>query len=258
MINTRRFRTAAISLAVLLTLTGCAGEEPPPPPPPPPAPAPEQPQPIDTRVSPEPSLEVQAPPSDVGKVATVLADQIVPLDSPGGEPVTELANPQREGVPLVFLVVGEEDDWLEVQLPIRPNGTNGWIRQDDVELKRLPYALEVSVDDRTVTLLEDGEEVQTFTAAVGTGDTPTPTGEYFLTELLRPTNDGYGPYAFGISAFSDVLNSFGGGPGQIGLHGTPDEGSVGEAVSHGCIRLFNDDITYLAEILPLGTPITIA
>lgn len=191
-------------------------------------------------------------------VATVVGDHISPLESPAGEPVTEFTNPMREGVPLVFLVVDEQDDWLEVQLPIRPNGSTGWIQHDEVDLKRLPYSLEVSVNDRTVTLLEDGEEVETYSAAVGTGDTPTPTGEYFLTELLRPTNDGYGPYAFGLSAYSDVLNSFGGGPGQIGLHGTPHEDTVGQAVSHGCIRLNNDAITYLAEILPLGTPITIA
>lgn len=94
-------------------------------------------------------------------------------------------------------------------------------------------------------------------AAVGTGDTPTPVGSFYLTELLAPTNSGYGPYAYGISAFSDVLNSFGGGPGQIGMHSTDDSGSI-EAASHGCIRLSNDDITYLAGILPLGTPITIS
>lgn len=251
---TRRLHTIAISSAALLLLAGCAGEEPPPPPP-----APVEQEPIETRVSSEPSPEEEEPlPSAVGKVATVLGDQVVPLDAPEGEPVTELSNPLREGVPLVFLVVDQEEEWLEVQLPIRPNGTTGWIREGEVDLKSLLYSLEVSVDARTVTLFEDGEEVKTFTAAVGTGDTPTPTGEYFLTELLRPTNDGYGPYAFGISAFSDVLNSFGGGPGQIGLHGTPDADSVGQAASHGCIRLFNEDITYLAEILPLGTPITIA
>lgn len=195
---------------------------------------------------------------NVGTVASVLGSQIVPLDTPDGEPVTELSNPTAIGAPLVFLVIGEQDDWLEVQVPIRPNGSTGWIRADEVQLNTLTYALEVSIEDRTVTLLQDGNRINTFNAAIGTGDTPTPTGEYFLTELLRPTNDGYGPYAFGVSAFSDVLNSFGGGPGQIGLHGTPDEDTIGQAVSHGCIRLNNEDITYLAEILPLGTPITIA
>ncbi|HEV7148765.1 MAG TPA: L,D-transpeptidase, partial [Pedococcus sp.] len=94
-------------------------------------------------------------------------------------------------------------------------------------------------------------------AATGTGGTPTPVGSFFLTELLAPTNPGYGPYAYGLSAFSDVLTSFGGGPGQIGLHGTSEAGSIGHSSSHGCIRLSNADITTLAKILPLGTPVNI-
>lgn len=85
-----------------------------------------------------------------------------------------------------------------------------------------------------------------------------PTGDYFITELLQPTNSGYGPCALGISAFSDVLNDFGGGVGQIGLHGTEDSDSIGQAVSHGSVRLRNEDITYLAGILPLGTPVHIS
>ena len=60
-----------------------------------------------------------------------------------------------------------------------------------------------------------------------------------------------------MSAFSEVLSTFGGGPGQIGLHGTDDEASIGQSVSHGCIRLSNADITELAQLLPLGTPLTI-
>ena len=255
MITNRRLRAAAVSLVAVLLLAGCSSDDPEPPPPPPPV---EQ-APIEARVSPDPTPATEEPePVHIGTVATVLGDAISPLDTPDGEPVTDFTNPMREGVPLVFLVVGEEDDWLEVQLPIRPNGSKGWVRADEVQLNTLPYALEVSIEDRTVTLYEQGEELQTFNAAIGTGDTPTPTGDYFLTELLRPTNDGYGPFAFGVSAFSDVLNSFGGGPGQIGLHGTPDADSIGQAASHGCIRLDNDDITYLAEILPLGTPISIA
>ncbi len=104
----------------------------------------------------------------------------------------------------------------------------------------------------------EGEElVDTFEAASGTGDTPTPLGTFYLVELLRPTNGGYGPYAYGLSGFSEVLDDFGGGPGQIWLHGTDDPDSIGRAVSHGCIRLSDEDITLLAETLPLGTPVVI-
>lgn len=254
MITHRRIGIAVVGLVAALLLAACAGEEPEAL-----TPTAEQ-APVDVSQSPEPTPVTEAPAPEsavIGTVASVVADAISPLDSPDGDPVADLTNPMREGVPLVFLVVGEQGDWLEVQLPIRPNGSTGWIRSSEVQLSTLTYALEVSIEDRTLSLLQDGEVLETYSAAVGTGDTPTPTGDYFLTELIRPTNAGYGPYAFGVSAFSDVLNSFGGGPGQIGVHGTPDEGSIGQAASHGCIRLNNDDITYLAGILPLGTPISI-
>ncbi|MBO1752679.1 L,D-transpeptidase [Actinotalea sp. BY-33] len=61
-----------------------------------------------------------------------------------------------------------------------------------------------------------------------------------------------------MSAFSEVLDEFLGGPGQIGLHGTDDAGSIGQAASHGCIRMSNEDITTLSTLLPLGTPIVIS
>jgi lipoprotein-anchoring transpeptidase ErfK/SrfK len=95
---------------------------------------------------------------------------------------------------------------------------------------------------------------------VGRAVTPTPTGRYYLTDLLRPPDPRgfYGPYAFGTSAHSRVLTSFAGGDGQVGLHGTNLPGALGHDVSHGCIRVTNDVITRLARTLPLGTPIVIA
>jgi lipoprotein-anchoring transpeptidase ErfK/SrfK len=76
--------------------------------------------------------------------------------------------------------------------------------------------------------------------------------------LKQPDPSGlYGPWAFGTSAFSDVLQSFGGGPGQIGLHGTNYPQGIGTDVSHGCIRMSNTNITRLAHVLPLGTPLSI-
>ncbi|HWS51061.1 MAG TPA: L,D-transpeptidase [Microbacterium sp.] len=243
-------RPAALIAAIVLTLavlTGCSS----------PTPAPtatssaEQAQPKPPSGTPEP-IEVS-----VAQVATAVGGEAVVLDSPDGTEVARFTNPIPSGAPLVFLVDESEGAWLRVKLPMRPNGSVGWVRKADVTLAAVDYSLEVSTAERSVTLLQDNVPVKTFSAAVGTGDTPTPLGSFYLTELLAPTNQGYGPYAYGISAFSDVLNSFGGGPGQIGMHGTDDSSSIGQAASHGCIRLNNDDITYLAGILPLGTPITI-
>ncbi len=145
-----------------------------------------------------------------------------------------------------------------MHLAQRPNGSTGWVKADAVQQHSLEYSLEASTEANTLTLLKNGQVVKSFSAATGTGGTPTPHGAFFLTELLEPTNEGYGPFAFGLSAFSDVLSSFGGGPGQIGLHGTDDVESIGQSASHGCIRLSNADITELANLLPLGTPITIS
>jgi lipoprotein-anchoring transpeptidase ErfK/SrfK len=95
---------------------------------------------------------------------------------------------------------------------------------------------------------------------VGTQDTPTPGGIYYIKELLQPPDPTtvYGPYAYGLSGFSDVLESFNGGEGVIGIHGNNDESSLGNDVSAGCIRMDNEQITELVEKpLPLGTPVEI-
>ncbi len=95
--------------------------------------------------------------------------------------------------------------------------------------------------------------------AVGTGDTPTPYGEFYLAELLEPPDPGgvYGPFAFGLSGFSEVLDSFAGGDGVVGIHGTDDPSALGRDVSHGCVRVLNDVIEDLAARVPLGTPVSI-
>jgi lipoprotein-anchoring transpeptidase ErfK/SrfK len=173
-------------------------------------------------------------------------------------PVTHtFDNPTSTGVPLTFAVLDRREGWLEVQLPVRPNGTTGWVEAQQVTVREVRHFLRVSTSANTLELYRDGELVEQFPVATGTGDTPTPLGTFYLTELVAPTNEGYGPFAYGISAYSDVLNEFLGGPGQIGLHGTDDAGSIGRAASHGCIRMDNDDITTLSALLPLGTPIEI-
>jgi lipoprotein-anchoring transpeptidase ErfK/SrfK len=100
--------------------------------------------------------------------------------------------------------------------------------------------------------------IKTFRVGIGTGRTPTPVGQFFLTSLFKLPDPGtvYGPYAYGLSGYSEVLKTWKLG-GIIGLHGTNDPGSIGRRSSHGCIRLNNRDIRALVKVLPLGTPIEI-
>ena len=243
--------TAVVLSAVLLA--GCSAPEDEPERPTPTASA----TPSASAPAPTPTLSADPAVPTSSTIASATGGSVEVHDGPDGAVVTTLSNPQPSGAPLVLLVVGQEGDWVNVALAQRPNGSTGWVPASAVSLTTTSYSLVASTSTNTLVLYDAGVEKKSFSVATGTGGTPTPTGSFYLTELLAPTNQGYGPYAYGLSAFSDALNSFGGGPGQIGLHGTDDESSIGQAASHGCIRLSNADISELAGMLPLGTPITI-
>ncbi|MFI6576759.1 L,D-transpeptidase family protein [Nocardiopsis sp. NPDC050513] len=194
-------------------------------------------------------------------IATVAGDAIDVRTEPGGDEVLEtLASPNDFGEDRTFLVERVEGDWLEVLLPIRPNGSTGWVRSDEVTLTSTEYRVEVDMSGFAFTVLEGEEEVRSGTIGTGESETPTPAGRYYFTELLEPPDpEGpYGVYAFGLSGFSDTLEQFAGGPGQLAVHGTNDEDALGRQVSHGCIRVSNDDVTWMAENLPIGTPVEIS
>jgi lipoprotein-anchoring transpeptidase ErfK/SrfK len=179
-----------------------------------------------------------------------------------GEPTATLDNPNENGAPLVFLVdemhLGGAT-WLKVLLPLRPNGSTGWVRASDVEVRRNPYRIDIALADHRLVVREGDAVVVDAPIGVGTASTPTPGGRYYLKELLQPPDPGgaYGPYAYGLSGFSNVLDEFNGGDGVIGIHGTNQPETIGTDVSHGCIRVDNDTISRMAEILPLGTPVHI-
>jgi hypothetical protein len=148
---------------------------------------------------------------------------------------------------------------VRVFVPLRPNGRRGWIRAQDVRFLVNPYHVTVRLHDRRLIVWRKGRVVLRTRIAIGRALTPTPAGKYYLTELLRQPNPrgAYGPWAFGTSAYSDVMQSFGGGPGQVGIHGTNRPGLIGTEVSHGCIRVRNAVIRRLARTLPIGTPVSI-
>lgn len=223
---------------------GSGGDAGPVPPPPGPAPA-------------EDPLPMRPP-----YVVAMSSAPVAVHDSPDEGSSARLLDPATEVAgQLVFLVKHDGADWLEVFLPIRPNGSTGWLRAGDVELYEHDYRIELFLSQRRLVLFEGSSVVLDEPIGVGAEQTPTPGGTYYLKELLRPPDPGgfYGPYAYGLSGFSNVLTDFAGGEGVIGLHGTNDPSSVGRNVSNGCIRLRNATITRLVEDigLPLGTPVLV-
>ena len=187
-------------------------------------------------------------------VAEAAVKSVAIYRSPSAKtPFMRLANPNADGGQLVFLVKHRAPGWEQVLLARRPNGTTGWVKHDSsVELVLDPYSVSVSLGAHRITVRKGSHVVLTAPAGVGRSVLPTPTGTYYIVELLKQSDASgpYGPYAFGLSAFSNVLYSFGGGPGEIGLHGTDDPAGLGTSVSHGCIRVANPVISRLAGILP--------
>jgi lipoprotein-anchoring transpeptidase ErfK/SrfK len=250
-------RRAFLAAAVVLgTLASCSGERP--------KLADDT---TSTSTTEEPTTTTTAPEPPEAEVAQAKEKSI---DVYPGEDATEADRQIVAGVdtsvdtiPIVFLVKQRdpEAERLEVYLPVRPNGSSGWVNADDVTITGEPYRIEVGITEHRLRVFKDDEVILDEPVGVGRSEVPTPGGIYYLKELLQPPNpDGvYGTYAYGLSGFSNVLQSFNGGSGVIGIHGTNDPESVGTDVSHGCIRLHNEVIEKMVEEigLPLGTPVEI-
>jgi len=134
-----------------------------------------------------PPVASATPAHSVGTVATAVGPHIDVRATPTDAVVSTLDNPQPSGAPLTFLVVSVQKDWLKVQPPQRPNGSTRWINAVTVSQHRLEYRLTTSTEKNTLSLYHDTSLVTTYTAATGTGGTPTPHGSFYLTELLAPT-----------------------------------------------------------------------
>jgi len=167
------------------------------------------------------------------------------------------------GVRTTLPVVGQQTRqglrWLLVRLPGRPNGRTAWIRGAGTVSSTSRWQILVDRSSRRVTVYSSGRPVRSFRAIVGKPSTPTPRGGFFVEEVIQLRSSDVGaPYALALSARSDVLQEFDGGPGQIGLHGLMNIGGVlGSAVSHGCVRLPNEAIRWLVFRISPGVPVTI-
>ena len=192
-------------------------------------------------------------------VATGIPKSVVVYDAPDGPTKTTLANPNEDGAPLTFLALEQRPGWVRVMLPIRPNGSEGWVKASDVRITTHNYRIKVELSAHRVIVTDHDKVFLDTTAAIGKSDTPTPGGTYYTKELIQPPNQNtvYGHYVYALSGFSDVLFNFDGGDGVIGIHGTNDPSVLGTDVSHGCIRISNEAIDKLAKTLPLGVPVDI-
>jgi lipoprotein-anchoring transpeptidase ErfK/SrfK len=196
--------------------------------------------------------------------AAVVRRSAVAYRRPGGVRLARFGPRNVNGAVTVFGALGAvvtpgcAPTWYRVQLPMRPNGSVGYVRARDVALLRVRTRIEVDISRRRVTLFRSGKPVLSATAAVGSSATPTPTGRYYVNQRLIPTDTSgpFGPGAIGVSAFSNVLTGWTQG-GPIAIHGTNRPSSIGQPVSNGCIRLPNPVLRRMFAAALVGTPVVI-
>jgi lipoprotein-anchoring transpeptidase ErfK/SrfK len=202
--------------------------------------------------------------SDALAYAGVVRSRAVVLRRPGGSRLATFGRLNVNGVPTVFALLGERLDascrpvLYHVQVPMRPNGSTGWVASRALDVAVVRTRIEVDLSSRRLTLFRRGRALLRAPVAIGSSATPTPTGRYYVNQRLIPADrtGPFGPGAVGISAFSDVLTGWTQG-GPIAIHGTDAPWSIGRAVSNGCIRLRNGTLLRVFRAALAGTPVII-
>ncbi len=190
----------------------------------------------------------------------------VPIRSaprPDARAITPTHPLTEDGFPEVYVALrswrgARSGTWIEIRIPMRPNGRTGWVRRSALgPLYRVRTLLVVDRPKLRATLYRRGLPIWSAPVGIGAPDTPTPPGRFWIREKFRTPGSGslYGPVAFGSSDYS-VLSDWPGG-GVIGIHGTNEPYLIPGRPSHGCIRLRNPAARQLWRLLPVGTPLLI-
>lgn len=146
--------------------------------------------------------------------------------------------------------------WYELSLPGRPNGQRGWVRGDLVDLQPALNRIVVHVGERRIEVrrIADGRLLLSAAVAVGKPGTETPLGrDYYVQARYVPEDPFYGTFVLVTSASSKLSDWPDGG--FAGIHGTDEPGLLGDAVSHGCVRVSNAVAHALERLAPLGSPV---
>jgi lipoprotein-anchoring transpeptidase ErfK/SrfK len=145
--------------------------------------------------------------------------------------------------------------WYRLSLPMRPNGTTGWIPATAADVEPVHVRIVVHRGLRRLDVFRDGHRIDTTPVAVGMPAAPTPLGRFYAAAAYNSSDPFFGPYAIETSAYSSLSDWPGGG--VVGIHGTSLPGLIGQAVSHGCIRMSNAAVLRLKREVPLGSLIDI-
>ena len=145
-----------------------------------------------------------------------------------------------------------------VAVPYSGTRETGWIRLGGLELSRTKYSVRADLSRHVIVVKRFDKTIMRIRAATGAPGSPTPPGNYFVTDRVSIDGGGYlGSFAFGISGIQPNLPAGWSGGDQLAIHGTNDPGSIGKSSSAGCLRVSERALDRLKQVLRLGTPVII-
>ena len=204
--------------------------------------------------------EITAPSRSGSYVARLVAPTAI-RSAPGSGTILMRINPAT--APATLLALGETTvngrRYIKVHMS-RRGRDNGWLPASNVLVGREFWWVELVRNTRRLTLYSHGKRVLSVRVVVGAPATPTPLGLFAVHHITRNDSSSVlGPYTIQLTAFSDVLHEFAGGPGRIAMHGMRGAlvAPAGSAVSHGCIRIRNQKLKKIAARVRAGTPMYI-
>jgi L,D-transpeptidase catalytic domain len=193
-------------------------------------------------------------------LATVRPGRTIALhDSPGGNVVDRVGARTEFGSMRVLWVEKRRGPWFGVPVPALPDGQLAWIRNDPraLELSQTHFWITADVSEERLELHYGDRVLDSFPVSVGSASSPTPLGDYAVTDGLvgRGLGPWYGCCVLALSGHQPNLPAGWIGGNRMAIHGTP--GAVGGATSHGCLRASDPDMISLFARVPLGTPVFI-
>jgi hypothetical protein len=213
---------------------------------------------------PLPQIHLNPPPDDVKgpsfPLATVRPGRQVTLHtSPGGTAFERVGDRTEFGSIRVYWIEKVKGAWFGVSTPDLPNGGIAWVKDDRFKLtiSQTHFWVSSDVSAHRLAIHYGKRLLDRFPVTVGSQTSPTPLGDYAITDGLvgRGLGPWYGCCVLALSGHQPNLPAGWIGGNRIAIHGTP--GSVGGADSHGCLRASDPDMISLFARVPLGTPVFI-
>jgi hypothetical protein len=179
-------------------------------------------------------------------------------DRPAGEVLTTIGARTEFGSPQTLAVVGGRGDWAAVLSSELENSQVGWVRVRQLRLLVAPLTLDVDLSARRLTVRDLDGVVRRIGISIGAADTPTPPGDFYVTDKLNGSDFGpfYGCCILALSGRQPNLPRGWSGGDRLAIHGSPTP-TWGQAVSNGCLHADEADLRYLMRWVPLGTYVSI-